>query len=361
MDPNRKYSYSDAWKAIIRPQRDVYTESDLGMKTFLLGSKQFKRNDFNLKNQRGLNLCCSFFEPVDDQRIAKELPCVIYLHGNSSSRLEALPYVRLLLPSDITFFCFDFAGSGLSEGQYVSLGWWEKEDLKIVVEYLRNTGRVSTIALWGRSMGAVTALLYADSDPSIAGIVLDSPFSSMSKLTNELFEKYSSGIPGFLFSIFSFFVKKSIKSRANFNIDDLIPINHVSASFIPSLFIVANSDDFIDPSHGIALYEKYAGEKHLIKVEGDHNSVRPNHSLSSTYIFFYNALMVDMVIPGHKMTIPNISKLEYPKHVIPSPVSIIEINPSRVNLSEVEDEEFREAIKESIELYEMDQERRKLI
>lgn len=57
------------------------------------------------------------------------MPCVIYLHGNSSSRLEALEAVPYLLPSNVTLFCFDFAGCGLSEGEYISLGWYEREDL----------------------------------------------------------------------------------------------------------------------------------------------------------------------------------------------------------------------------------------
>jgi alpha-beta hydrolase superfamily lysophospholipase len=42
--------------------------------------------------------------------------------------------------------------------------------------------------LWGRSMGAATAILYAHMDPSIAGMVLDSPFSSLSTLAKELVE-----------------------------------------------------------------------------------------------------------------------------------------------------------------------------
>ena len=175
MEARQTYGYSDAWKAIIRPERDEYTEGDLGLRSFLLGDKEFKRTDIAIKNERGLKLSCSFFEPIDSQRVAKELPCVIYLHGNSSSRMEAIPYANLFLPSDITLFCFDFAGSGKSDGEYVSLGWWEREDLKVVINYLRETGRVSTIALWGRSMGAVTALLYANRDPSLAGIVVDSP------------------------------------------------------------------------------------------------------------------------------------------------------------------------------------------
>lgn len=31
----------------------------------------------------------------------------------------------VLLPSNITVFTLDFSGSGLSEGDYVSLGWHE--------------------------------------------------------------------------------------------------------------------------------------------------------------------------------------------------------------------------------------------
>ncbi len=46
-------------------------------------------------------------------------------------------------------------------------------------------------------MGAVTALLYGDRDPSIAGMVLDSPFSNMRKLIDELARSYTK-IPGFL-------------------------------------------------------------------------------------------------------------------------------------------------------------------
>lgn len=60
-----------------------------------------------------------------------------------------------------------------------------------MIDYLRKSGKVSTIGLWGRSMGAVTALLHADRDPSIAGLVLDSPFSSLSTLAEELISKYA--------------------------------------------------------------------------------------------------------------------------------------------------------------------------
>ena len=62
-------------------------------------------------------------------------------------------------------------GSGQSDGKYVTLGWREQDDLALAIQHLRALGTVSTIGLWGRSMGAVTALLYSQRDPSIAGVV----------------------------------------------------------------------------------------------------------------------------------------------------------------------------------------------
>ena len=53
----------------------------------------------------------------------------------------------------------------------MTLGAHEVNDLGVAVEYLRGRFPVCTIGLWGRSMGAVTALLYSQKDPSIAGIV----------------------------------------------------------------------------------------------------------------------------------------------------------------------------------------------
>ena len=74
-------------------------------------------------------------------------------------------------------FQIPFHPSGHSDGSFVSLGHFEKEDLLCVVEHLRATNVVSTIGLWGRSMGAATALMHADRDPTIGCMVLDSSFS----------------------------------------------------------------------------------------------------------------------------------------------------------------------------------------
>lgn len=179
---NQVKSYSDLVNSIIRPPREKYTMEELGPKEFTIKSKKYVRKDVGLVNPNGDTICCSHYEPEPTERINKILPCVIFCHGNCGSRLDALPLVLSFLPQNITVFSFDFAGSGRSDGEYVSLGWYEKDDLSTAIEYLRSQKTVSTIGLWGQSMGAVTCILYASTDPLIAGLVLDSPFSKLKTL-----------------------------------------------------------------------------------------------------------------------------------------------------------------------------------
>jgi hypothetical protein len=135
-------------------------------------------------------------------------------------------------------------------------------------------------------MGAATALLHGNRDPSIAGMVLDSPFSDLRILAEELASTYAK-VPKFILSTARKMIRKTIKSKAHFDIYDLKPIGHVHNCFIPALFVYAESDTFIDPHHCQDIYEAYAGDKNIIKVPGDHNSVRDNFTEDSINIFFY--------------------------------------------------------------------------
>jgi pimeloyl-ACP methyl ester carboxylesterase len=291
--------YAELWKAIIRPPRDQYELSELGPATFSIKDKTYQRSDLTLRNPRGQNIACSHFEPIPSQRAAEQLPCVVYLHGNCSSRCEAVQCLPVLLPFGITVFCLDFSGSGMSDGEYISLGFYERDDLATVVDHLRETNKVTCIGLWGRSMGAATALLHADRDPSIAGLVLDSPFSDLRVLCQELVDTFTDGkVPHWLVGVALAAVRMSIQNEAEFDINDLAPIQHVSNSFIPACFVAANMDNFIKPHHTKELHEAYAGDKNIVMVDGDHNSPRGSFFMDSVAIFFHNTLQCE--------TIPNL-------------------------------------------------------
>ena len=102
-------------------------------------------------------------------------------------------------------------------------------------------------------MGAVTALLHGDRDPSIAGMILDSPFSNLPELAKELAKSYTK-LPDFLVKTAFWSIKKTITKKANFDVEKLNPIEHVKECFIPALFIAAEGDDFVKPHHTDKLY-----------------------------------------------------------------------------------------------------------
>lgn len=127
-----KHGYQELVNAIIRPPRCQYEISQLGPKYFDFCGKSFQRTDFDVTNERGLKVICSMWEPTPASRDNIVLPCVIYMHGNSSARPEALGQLSLVLSLGATLVTFDFCGSGMSDGEYVSLGYYEKDDLKVM-------------------------------------------------------------------------------------------------------------------------------------------------------------------------------------------------------------------------------------
>ncbi|CAN6295041.1 unnamed protein product [Urochloa humidicola] len=290
---------------IIRPPRADYSPNDdLLEQEFMLKGRWFQRKDLEVKNGLGKKLQCSHYMPVVIPE-GKALPCVIYCHGNSGCRADASEAAIILLPSNITVFTLDFSGSGLSEGEHVTLGWNEKEDLKAVVNYLRTDGNVSCIALWGRSMGAVTSLMYGAEDPSIAGMVLDSPFSNLVDLMMELVDTYKYPLPKFTVKLAIQHMRKIVKRKANFDIMDLDTIQVAKRCFVPALFGHATEDDFILPHHSDKIYESYMGDKNIIKFDGDHNSPRPQFYFDSITIFFHNVLNPPEVPEDHYFMTPH--------------------------------------------------------
>ena len=230
-----------------------------------------RRRDFKLRNRRGYLLECSHFAPVE---MKTKLPCVVYMHGSGCSRLEALPYVEGVCRNEMTLFCFDFSGCGQSQGPISSIGWYEQEDVEVVIHHLYNSGKVSRIALWGRSMGAITSLLYSRRDYRISCIIVDSSFASFKQLVQEFVKKMVS-LPSFMtFAAYSA-LRSSILKKAGFDIELLEPINHVEKMSVPALFATGDSDDFILPTHTKQLHELYKGPKELVVFDGGHNSKRP--------------------------------------------------------------------------------------
>lgn len=281
-------AYSMLWKMIIRPPRDVYSLEELGPAKFRLGKKVYERKDMQLRSPRGFMLECSHFVPSKAPEAKR--PCVVYLHGNCSSRLEAFDALPVLLPRDLTVFCLDLAGSGRSEGEYISLGHHEERDLLVVLEHLRSTNKVTSIGLWGRSMGAVTSILRAAEDFGLAACVLDSPFGDLKTVAEELVNRGRFKVPQFLVNMGIELIRNEVQTRAGFDVNELVPIKCAPKAVCPALFGVASDDSFVLPHHTQDLHNAWAGERLLRVFDGGHNGVRPSWFLEEAADFLAERL-----------------------------------------------------------------------
>lgn len=124
--------------AVIRPPRSRYTpENDLGPVLLRLDSGVvMERSDFTLKNYQGHTLQCSKWIPAAGGALRT---AVVYLHGNSSCRVDATRtgVLETVGPMNAALVAFDFSGSGLSDGDFVTLGWHEHHDVGTVVRHLK--------------------------------------------------------------------------------------------------------------------------------------------------------------------------------------------------------------------------------
>ena len=282
-------SYETLWKSIIRPPRDEYDIDQLGDKNFIHKGNSYVRHDYELINKRGYLIKVSFLEHDIDIRESYLMPVVIYLHGNSSSRIEGFRNAPELLKNNINIVMFDFAGCGLSEGHYISLGWFEKDDVKLIIDFVEKLPGVGSIGLWGRSMGAATTMFYTYTDPRIKAVCMDSPFGDFKLLAKELCLKYIN-LPNFVLDTTMNFVKNTVKEKCGLDIEKLQPQLYANKTKTPAFFLHAIGDELISLEQTLKLVESYAGEHFINVVEGGHNSLRQKHIQEKISKFFMKFL-----------------------------------------------------------------------
>ncbi|OHT12539.1 Clan SC, family S33, methylesterase-like serine peptidase [Tritrichomonas foetus] len=262
-----------AINVIIRPPRTTYKLEELTNIYFDIKLPPIPRIPISFKNRNGLNLVGSFYIS-GSFNTEKTHYCVVYLHGNVGTQKEGRFLVKYLCPRGICVYCFDFAGSGLSGGEYVTLGHNEQYDIVDSLDFLRDHFHVTHFVLWGRSMGAASAVLAASLHPMIKGIIVDSAYSSLSSLFSAIAQQ--TPLPSFIRPMAVWWIKHEVQQRAGFDCNDVNPSKIAAKNVNVPLFLGHCTDDnFVPYSHGVKIYQKYAcPDKEMMTMTGGHNGVR---------------------------------------------------------------------------------------
>jgi pimeloyl-ACP methyl ester carboxylesterase len=279
-----------AVSVIIRPPRATYTlegndsDNEELPSTILASPMAFL-------NRRGQTIVGSLYVPSAFADTVDQA-CVLYLHGNIGSQREGRFLVDHLLPLGLSLFCFDFTGSGLSDGEFVGLGHHEREDTIDVMDLLHSQLGFAGFVLWGRSMGAATALLAAPHSPLIRGIIVDSAYTSLHELFMAVAVKVP--IPALLRPLAVWWVKHEVSQRAHFDCDEVNPAASGRIAKVPLLLGHARDDEFLPFAQAETIFREYGGsDKEMMALMGGHNGGRSEEWIGKCIRFAIRVLGVD--------------------------------------------------------------------
>lgn len=256
---------------IIRPPRADYDLDEISHIFFNKQLPPIPRIPITFLNRRKQKIIGSFYASGSFQK-ENIHRCIIYLHGNIGSQKEGRIIVPQYAPRGISVFCFDFSGSGLSDGEYVTLGYNESQDVIDAVNFLAVEMEITEFVLWGRSMGATSAILAAPNSSLINGIIVDSAYSNLDNLFNSIGQAAS--LNAVVRYLGVKWIKLEVYLKAKFNCNDVSPISVAPKCSTPMLIGHAVDDDFIPYSQTVEIYEAYGGPKELVPLVGNHNSNR---------------------------------------------------------------------------------------
>lgn len=188
---------------------------------------------------------------------------VVVLHGVADNRGSSVGVADHFLARGFDVIAYDSRAHGESEGEACTYGFYEKEDLRRVLDRVD----AKPIVVMGFSLGAAVALQAAAVDRRIAAVMAVSPFSDLRTVGSERAPFFAS--KGNISDAF-----KLAEQEGKFRTDDVSPMAAAAHITAPTLTIHGARDDETPPAHAQRIFAALRGPKHLILVpNGDHNNV----------------------------------------------------------------------------------------
>lgn len=196
---------------------------------------------------------------------------IILLHGYPADKGDLLDS-RLFLHPTYNLFLLDFRYMGESEGNYTTIGKDEILDLLAAIDYLQ-TRNISTVGVWGLSLGASVALMTAANAPQIKAIVAESPYARLDWMADEYYR-----IP-----IFNYLLGSLTRLWGmlflHYDIKQVNPANDAKYLTIPIFLIHSKNDQVISFRHALLLQNMLKQNKHaqfLFNEKNKHGEIDLN-------------------------------------------------------------------------------------
>ena len=191
---------------------------------------------------------------------------VIILHGYRASTESVLPIGEQFSKKGYNVLIPSMRACGESDGEYLGMGWLEKEDLKNWIKLIIDENKDARIILHGSSMGAATVLMASGEElPSnVKYIIADSGYTSVWDIfASEAKARFN--LPEFpVLNMFEIVAKR----KAKYDIKEASALEQVKKSKTPILFIHGSNDDFVPEYMCEKLFDAAGCEKEKLIING---------------------------------------------------------------------------------------------
>ena len=212
---------------------------------------------------------------------------VLFMHGFTGTRYEALYWAPLFWPRGCDILAYDHRGHGESSPAFLTYGFYEKEDALAARNWFAERSGLdpSRIAVGGVSYGAATALQLSPLIPEAPFVLADSSYRSMPAIVGHRATELLGPALGGLLTPGALWVAGL---RADFDPAVVSPEAAVAAAQMPILLIHSRSDDFTPYTHSEAIFANSDQSRTVLHVN-DWGS--PHASDISTDFAAYQALV----------------------------------------------------------------------
>jgi len=194
---------------------------------------------------------------------------LVLLHGVADNRASVAGLAARFTGSGLDVVAYDSRAHGESGGDACTYGYWEKTDLRKILDTI-----AGPVVLLGGSLGAAVALQEAADDDRVVGVVAAEVFSDLRTVARERAPWFlTEGMIRRAFAI--------AEDRGQFRIDSVSPVDAARRIHVAVLLIHGAEDVHTPADHSRRVLAALAGPKDLVLVEGAHH----NESLGSKGIW----------------------------------------------------------------------------
>ena len=193
---------------------------------------------------------------------------VIITHGITDNRIGALKYARFYLQLGFSCVIYDLRGHGENEKAFTTYGKKEGRDLALLIDDTRNRyPDLTVLGLHGESLGAATTVMSLRYDPQVDFAVADCGFSDIENVLRGAVKAMK--LPGLICSMQDL----GLRIRYGCSFSDMRPIEALSGSSVPVMFIHGSDDKLISPANSQAMYDAAEGYREIHLIPGAEHAV----------------------------------------------------------------------------------------